>query len=223
MDLDDMKQVWAAHGAVLERSLSINERLLRETMLRKVRWALGPYVGWRALEVVLGAVAAMLVVPVLIAHVREPRYLVAAGALAAFVVGMTALCAHLLVGALRVDYAGAVTAMRHDVERLKLVEYHATKWGLLGGVLVWLPAVLVLFEVLTGVDALARVDLAWLVGNLLFGVAVLAIGQAWSRRNVERPARGPRAQRIIDALSGRSLRTATSHLVELATFQRDDA
>ncbi len=38
-DLDDLKRVWAEHGAVLERSLAINERLLRETMLRKVRFA----------------------------------------------------------------------------------------------------------------------------------------------------------------------------------------
>jgi hypothetical protein len=222
MELDDLKQAWAAHGAALERSLAINERLLRETMLRKARFALAPYVVWRALEIALGGVALVLVVRVLVAHLGEPRYLVAAGALAIFVAGLTALGAHLLVGGAKLDYGGAVTAIQREVERLKLVEYHATKWALLGGVLLWLPAALVLFEVVTGVDALARVDLAWLIGNLAFGAGAIAVGQVWSRRNVERPGLGPRARRILDAASGRSLRAAASHLAELARFQRDE-
>lgn len=222
MELNDMKAVWAAHGATLERSLVINERLLREMMVRKTRVAMAPFVVWRALEVALGAVAMILVMRVLIAHIGEPRYLVAAGALAILVGGIAALCAYLLVGSLTLEYDGAVTLIQREVERLKLVEYHATKWALLGGVLVWLPAALVLFEGVTGIDALARVDLAWLAANLALGVVVLVLGLALSRRYVERPGLRPRAQRIVDAMSGRSLRSAASHLAELARFQRDD-
>jgi hypothetical protein len=222
MELDDMKQVWAAHSAALERSLVISERLLRETMLRKARFALAPYVVWRALEVALGVAAMIVVMRVLVAHLGEPRYLVAVGALAIFTAGITALCARLLVGALTLDHGGAVTAIQRDVERLRRVEYHATKWAVLGGVLVWLPAALVVLEALGGEPLLARVDLAWLIGNLAFGAAVIAVGQLWSRRNVERPGLGPRAQRIVDAVSGRALRSAAAHLAELARFQRDE-
>jgi hypothetical protein len=222
MEIDDMKEAWAAHGAMLERSLVINERLLRETLLRKARTALTPYVVRRGLEVVLAAAMVMLVVPVVVAHVGEPRYVVAAGALALYAIWLTAMCGHLLVASLTLDAGGAVTAMQRDVERLKLAEYRTTKWALLGGVVVWLPAALVLFEVVTGIDALARADLAWLVANLGFGAAVLAAGQAWSRRHVERPGLSPRARRIVDAVSGRSLRRVTGHLAELASFQRDE-
>jgi hypothetical protein len=223
MELDDMKTAWAAHGAALERSLRINERLLREMMVRKARFALAPYVVWRALEVVLGGAALVFVVRVLAAHIGEPRYLVVVGALALLTAGITALCAYLLVGALALDHGGPVTAMQRHVEQLKLVEYHALKWVLLGGVLMWLPAVLVLLEVLSGFDALARVNLRWLLSNLAFGVVVVVAGQLWSRRHVERPGRGPRAQRIVDALSGRELRKAAAHLAELASFERDEA
>lgn len=222
MELDDLKQAWAAHGAALERSLAINERLLRETLLRKVRFALAPFVVWRALEVALGAAVVRLVVRVLVAHLGEPRYLVAAGALAVFAAALTALRAASLVSGVKLDYSGAVTAIQRDVERLKLLEYRATKWALLGGVLLWLPAALVVFEAITDVDALARVDLAWLIANLAFGACVLAVGLTWSRRNVERHGLGPRARRIIDAISGRSLRSVTSHLAELARFQGDE-
>jgi hypothetical protein len=78
------------------------------------------------------------------------------------------------------------------MERIKLAGYRATKWALLGGVMLWLPSGLVLFEVVTGVPALALVELRWLAANLGFGVMVLVIGQAWSKRYVERRELGPR-------------------------------
>ena len=143
MELDDLKTVWAAHGARLERSLAIDERLLREALRRKVRFALAPYVLWRALEVVLGFAVLLLGIPVLAAHATELRYLVAGGAFALCAVGFTAFSAYLLVNGLRFDFGGPVTAIQRDVERVRMVEYRAVVWAVLGGVLVWLPAALV--------------------------------------------------------------------------------
>src|SRR6185503_17657700 len=140
VQLDDLKQAWAAHGATLERSLAIDERLLREMFLRKVRFALVPYLAWMALELALGIAALFVVMPVLSAHLGEPRYLVAGGALAVYAVAITWHCAYLLVSGLQLDYGGPVTAIQRDVERIRLVEYRALKWALLGGVVVWLPA-----------------------------------------------------------------------------------
>src|SRR5688572_24321111 len=146
MRLDDLKDAWARHGALLERSLAIDERLLRETLLGKVRRALAPYVVGRAVEVALGVATIALVTPVLVAHRGDPLYVVVAGALAAFAIGMTAATASLLVRGLRLDFGGAVAAMQRDVEKLRRAEYRAFEWALLGGVVMWLPAVLVLVE-----------------------------------------------------------------------------
>jgi hypothetical protein len=222
MQLDDLKGAWAAHGALLERSLAIDERLLRELLLRKVRFALAPYVLWRALEVALGIAVTLAIAPVLAAHITEPRYVVVAGALAVFAIGITALGAYLLVNCLQLDYDGPVTAIQRDVERIKLVEYRSFKWALLGGVLLWLPALLVPFEALTGVAALARVQLPYLVANLLVGLVVLAIGQALSRKHVERSDLQPWARRLLEAVSGRALRSAAGHLAELSRFEREE-
>ena len=222
MQLEQWKEAWAAHGTMLERSLAIDERLLREVLLRKVRFALAPYALWRALEVALGLAALFVVLPVLIAHLAEPRYVIAAGALAVFTVGAMVQSAGLLVNGLQLDYGGPVTAIQRDVERIRRAEYRALKWALLGGVVVWLPAALVLFEALTGVDALARVDLAWLALNLVFGFAVLALGQALSKKYVERSDLGPWSRRVMEALSGRGLRRAADHLAELARFEREE-
>ncbi|HWO24571.1 MAG TPA: hypothetical protein VNO30_37770 [Kofleriaceae bacterium] len=222
MELDDLKEAWAAHGAALERSLAINERLLREAMLGKVHSTLAPYLLWRVLEVVLGVVGLLLIGPVLAAHVDEPRYLVAGGAVLAFTAGLTAVCARLLVQTAQLGYDGPVAAIQRAVEHIRLAEYRATKWAVLGGVVIWLPAALVLFEAVTGIPALALVDLPWLLANLAFGAFVLVLGQVWSKRYVERPGLDPRARRLLDALSGRSLRAVARHLAELSQFERDE-
>ena len=120
------------------------------------------------------------------------------------------------------DREDVVQEIQRAVERARLAEYRATKWAVLGGVVIWLPAALLLFEAVTGVPAIGLVDPAWLVANLALGAAVLALGLALSRRYVERPGLGPRARRIVDALSGRSLRAATRHLADLSRFERDE-
>ena len=222
MTLDELQQAWAAHRALLERSLAIDERLLRETLLRKVRSSLRPWLLGRAVEVACGVAALAAAVRVVAGHFAEPRYLLVAAPFALFAAAMTALCAWLLVRGLRIDYGGAVTAIQRDVERLRLAEYRAFKWALLGGVLFWLPALLILFEAATGVAALARADLAYLLSNLAFGVVVLAVGHAWSRRHVERSDLAPWAQRLVDALTDRKLRAASGHLAELSEFVREE-
>lgn len=222
MQFDDLKEAWAAHGTMLERSLAIDQRLLREVLLRKVRFALAPYVLWRALEVALGITMLVVVMSVLAAHVTEPRYAIVGGVLAVLTGAITALCTYLLVNSLKLDYGAPVMEIQRELEHTRLVEYRALKWAVLGGVVAWLPAGLVLFEALTGVDALARIDLAWLTANLVFGLAFLALGHLLSRRYVERPDLGPRARRLVDALSGRALRSAAGHLAELARFEREE-
>jgi hypothetical protein len=222
MELDDFKAAWAAHGAVLERSLAINERLLQDSVLRKVRLALAPYIAGRAAETALGAGLLLVAGSVLGDHATEPRYAVAAGAVMVFAAAVTALSAYLLAASVTMDYGRPVMAIQGDIERFRIVEYRAITWAVLGGVVVWLPAALVLFEALTGAPALARVPLGWLAANLAFGLVVLGVGLALSRRYVERPDLGPVARRVMDAVSGRGLRRASGHLAELAAFQERD-
>src|SRR5262245_38757236 len=72
MQLDDLKLAWAMHGANLERSLAINERLLRETLLGRMRRALAPFVAVRALETAIGLVSIVAAVSVLANHFGDP-------------------------------------------------------------------------------------------------------------------------------------------------------
>lgn len=220
MLFDDLKQVWAAHGADLEQSLAINERLLREMLVRKVRSVFVLCQVVRAVEVTLGIVTIVAAMAVLTNHFADPRYLIVAGGLTILAGYVTWLCAYALRQTATIDYAASVVALKRTVERIRLAEYRAFKWALLAGIFAWLPVALILFEALTGVDALARISLAWLVANLLFGLVSLGIGQALSRRFVEGTDLNPWARRLVESLSGRAVRAATQHLTELERFER---
>lgn len=222
-NLDGLKAAWSAHGALLERQLAIDERLLRELLLGRVRRSLRPFVLVRALEFLLGAAVLGCVVPLLVAHIEEPRYLVAGGTLAVVLVGVCAYAAQLLVHGARLDHSGPVTLLQRELEQLRRLEYRALKWAVLGGVLGWLPGLLLLVEFVTGVPALARVVPAWLGANLVFGLAVVVLGGWAANRWLEREPQGAFARRVLDALSGRSVREASRRLDELARFVREDA
>lgn len=223
MELDDLRSAWAEHGARLERGLAIDEARLSRSATRRMRRTLVPYVAWLAIEFAIGVALLALVTSVLVVHVDEPRYVVAGGALWVVTFWTTASCAYLAVAGAQLDYAGPVTEIQRDLERMKLVEYRALKWALLGGVLAWLPLSLIVFEAFTGLEALARVELAYLAANLVVGFGVVLAARVLSRRYVERGDARPWARMLVDAASGRGLRKAAARLDELARFAQDEA
>ena len=218
MLLDDLKTTWAAHGALLERSLRIDERKLRDTSLGRSRRALAPYVAWLAVQLLAGVAGIATVMPILWDHLTDLRYLGIGGALVWFVILVNAQTGRLFVAALGLDWSGPVTTLQRDLEAMKVLEYRVFKWALLGGIVAWLPALLLLFEAWTGVPALEHVHGGWLLANVAFGLGVLAAGQAWSREHVERADLAPWVRRFVDGLSGHGLRAATRHLEELRAF-----
>lgn len=222
MDLDDLKAEWAEHRALFQRSVALDERIMQEIVLGKVRSSLRPYAIARGFEIVVGAIVFILAAAVTVAHLAEPKYLAVAGTFAVFVACMTARCVQGLVASRELDEAGPVTAIQHHIERMKLAELHTFKWALLGGVVFWLPALLVILEAVTGFDAIARIDLGYLVANMALGAVLLGAAWLWARRYVDRPDIGPRARRIVDAVAGRSLHVASRRLADLARFVRDE-
>lgn len=218
MELDRLKAAWQAHGEALATAPEPRGPQVGPVAVRRLRFALVPYALWLGVEIVIGVVAMVLVTLVGMRHLGEGRYLLLAGAVLGFALAITAACVHLLVRIARLDYTAPVAALQRDVARTKLVAFRAAKWALLGGVVLWLPVALLLFELATGVPALAKVDGAWLLANVGFGGLLLAAGQWLARRYVERAAGAPLrpwAQHCVDALAGRSLQSASAMLAEL--------
>ena len=221
MQLDDLKAVWEKQGALLERSVAIQEQVLRASLARDVRWTLAPYHAWRILEFALAAAGVLAIGSVLGDHAGEVRYWVVGGSLLLFASLVAGLLLYLLVRGLGLDFDGPILALQRAIEQQKRREAFLFLWCLLGGVLLWLPAVLVLLEALTGFAALGRVDPAWLAANLTFGAVFALAGRVWSKRTLESEKLGPWTRRLVDALAGRSLALASGRLAEFARFSQE--
>lgn len=223
MDFESLQRAWTAHGAALERATAVNERALRELLVRRARVGLLPYAGFRVVEAALAAVALGAAARLLFERFDDARYVTVAGAVAVYAAAFGAFAVRLLVGALRLDGAAPVAALQRDVETLRVVEYRALLWAVLGGAVVWLPLPLMLLEILGARGLIGRVDGPWLAGNVVVGIAALVAGVTWSKRVVERPNAPPWARRLVDAVTGRGLRRAAERLAELRAYVREEA
>ena len=218
MQLDDLQRTWAQHSALLQQSVALDQRILRELLVRKARFALAPYALWRAVEVAVGVCALGLVARVLANGPLELLTLAIAGSVLLYFAGFVAGSGALLVHSLQLDHAAPVTALQRHLGRMQRIEYVVFQWALLGGVVLWLPIPVVLLEAISGEPLLARLDGGWLAANLAFGLVFAVAVRWWARTYVERPDAPPWARRLRAGLSAESLRRATEHLDELARF-----
>lgn len=217
---DELRMLWARQRAHREPDVHVDAVALAAVLRRGLRWRLGAYAGWRAVELAVATAVAFAAGLVAHRHVDEGRYCAIACVVAGHAGGAALLSARLLWRWCALDHAGPVLVLQQAVERLRLAEARAVLWALLGGVVVWLPLPLVLVEALGGPPLLGQVDGAWLAANLAFGLAVLMAAVWWARGAT---GNSPFAGRLADALAGRSLQRARAALQELAAFERDDA
>ncbi|MDA7494434.1 hypothetical protein N8467_00040 [bacterium] len=239
MQLDDMKAAWATHGEKLDRLLHINERLLREVTTFKVRCSLVPHLLWRSVEIVIGLAVTALSAMILSQHLDDMLYVTVAGSVFLFAVFLTAKTVALMARAIQLDHGERVADVQRRLATLKLAEFHAFKWALLGGVVLWLPTLLVLAEAFTGPELfsqghsghghatasqlLPQVPWPWLVANVGFGLAVFALGHSLAKKHVDTTLRSPWAQRLLDHVSGRQLTVISRHIDELSAFSREES
>jgi hypothetical protein len=216
---------------------SSNEHLLRNVTTRKIHSSLLPYMVWRTFEVAVGAAATALSGMVLSRHLDDWLYVTVAGSVLMFAILMTATTIALMVRAMQLDHGEQVSDVQKRVATLKLAEFRAFKWALFGGVVLWLPALLVVIEALTatvsgansglehshtnGTQLLRQVPLPWLFANMAFGLAVLALGHLWAKKHVDTKLRSPGGQRLLDYASGRQLASISRDLDELSAFSRE--
>ncbi|MBM4015175.1 MAG: hypothetical protein FJ293_09475 [Planctomycetes bacterium] len=213
---DVFEQMWARQAAALGAPAAT---LPAASGVRPIgRAGQRVFLAVRLLEVALGAAVLCVVLMALPAHLDAPRQLLVVAIVAVLVAWITAQCAVLFHRALRVDWSAPVVELQRAIERLRLAEYRAFKWALLGGVVLWLPLPVVLLDALTGGRLLERLDLGWLAANVFLGAALLGGLHRWSRRHVERAGRSGRAERLLDALSSRHVRRAAERIAELEQF-----
>jgi hypothetical protein len=81
-----------------------------------------------------------------------------------------------------------------------------------------MPLFVVAMRGLLAVDVYATFDTAWLISNVVFGLAVIPAGLWISHRFADRLGRSPLIQRLLRDIGGQNLAKATDFLNSLARF-----
>ncbi len=228
MDLDDLKTRLAEQDAKLDQAIRLNTTAVRELQLAKTKSSLRWLVRGVVLELLLTILAVVWLGDFIAGHLGEPRFLLPAVLVDVSLIAFLGSCIRQLAAIAGLDYGLPVVAVQKELGRLRVLRLRTTKWTMMLSFALWLPAFAVLLEGLLGVDLWRILGaaghrngsfLAWVAGNVLFGLAV-ALVIAWvSNRYADRVDRSPSLKRLLDGIAGYSLARAQGSLDSIVRFE----
>jgi hypothetical protein len=223
MDLDDLKQSWQQQDRKLDAGLRLNTVRLYVTTLKKAETSLRRLSWFLWLDLLIDIPLVVGLGSFIADHISEPRFVLPALLLDVFVIALMGLGIRQLVALGQTDSAAPVISLQKRTESLRIERLRAVKLILLASPLIWIPMLVVGLKGFLGVDAYAIFDHAWLLSNLLFGLALIPLAVWISRRYADRMERSPFVQRLMRDLAGTNLNAAQDYLGRLARFEEEAA
>lgn len=221
MELENMRSQWAALNDKVESLLQINQMALRAATLKQADTALRRLRRGIIIELIVNSAGALLLVPFIGNHLAQPLFLAPAVLLFAFMLLQVAFGVHQLVVLNDLDFSGPVVQLQRALAALRVRRIRVTKWTFWAAPLLWVPLLIVAMKGVLGVDVYATFSTVWLITNLIFGVAVIAIMFFVSKRYADRMNRSPWLQRLLDDIAGHDLNAATAFLNDVARFEKE--
>lgn len=219
MELDDMKTAWVALDRRLEKQEALNLRTFREGRLDRLRGSLRPMLIGRIVQIVAGALLALVFAPFWVEHIATPHLVVIGASLHAYALMLIIGGARDIYLIRRIDYAAPVV----DIQ-LRLTELRA--WLLksapvfgVAGCFIWVPFVLWAFMVLFGADIYAHAPdvVYWLLASSVVCLVPMLLVLRWVRQ----PGRSKWAAMLERSVIPASLTKAQRFLDEVAAFARE--
>ena len=204
MELDEMRSLWQSVDGRLQAMEAAGRRDKAGSKLGFVRFVL-----WY--EIAFGVVAVLLAGSYLADHVTQLRFALPAALLHLAALATLGIAVWQQVQLSPTGYSEPVVEMQRRLAALRLWRARANRWLLLSSPLLWALLVIVVPHALIGLDVYDAFGLPWVLGNLGFGFAVLAVA-AWVSRRF--PDRIP----IGDDLTGRKVAAASAFLAEVKAF-----
>ncbi len=220
MEIEEMKELWSQSNRSLEASVRLNAMLLRQWNLRKADTFLERLSRGIIFELISKVIASVLIGSFAAAHVHEPRFLIPALVLDAYIMALVAGGGRQLAQIKAVDYDAPVVEIQKDLADLRLRRIRTTLWVLLFAPLMWLPLLIVALRAIFGVDIYAA-GATWLVANALFGLAVIPLAILIAKRYRSRIASHTLLRLLADEIAGRSLAEALDRLDAIRRFEQD--
>jgi hypothetical protein len=218
MDLDELKEKWTELDRKLDVNIRLNRQLLSATKLNQTRSSLkrlAVYMGleaaaWFAIIVVLGNF--------IYEHISMAQFAVAGIALDVYSIVTLNFLIRQIALALRIDYGKPIATIQKQIEALRVLRIRTIQWGVLAGLVAWVPFMIVLFKGAFGVDIY---EAAWVWSNVAFGLALIPVAIWVSKKFGDRMDRSPIIQGLMKSLSGHNLNAAADFLMTLSKFEEE--
>lgn len=222
MELDEMKQLWARMELRQDGMEALLRQDFRERRMGQVRTALRRALRWQALELAVWLGFVAWVATFWVGH-RHVTHLLVIG-LVLHVYGLAAIwssATQLLLLSRIYLFDAPVLVLQRRLAQLRRFRVRSSLALGLPWWCLWLLVSTVGLVWLGGVDIYAGSSPAWYWATL--GVGALGMGACiWlARRLAGRPLRSPTLRRMVEDMSGCSLRRVAEQLEGMARFERE--
>jgi hypothetical protein len=222
LDLDEMKKQWAEHDRKLDESIRLNRQLLSTARLNGARSAMQRMAAFLGLEAAVQLAVVVALGSFTYEHIAMVRFAIPAAALDVFaIVILIAMVRQIAVG-LQIDYDKPIAAIQKQLEDLRVLRIRYIQGIFLTATLAWTPLMIVTLEGFWGLDAYRLFGTAFLVSNLLVGLAIIPLALWLSKTFSDRMGRSPFIQRLMKDLAGYNLNAAAGFLATLSQFEDED-
>lgn len=215
-DIDDLKKAWNELGRQLDRQNALNLRQFKDNRLARFRSGLRPLVFGQTVQLILGAIIAVVSATFWANHLASSRLLICGLLLQAYGIMFIGFAVRDLILIRRIDYAAPVIVIQKQLAELRAWHLRVAFWHGITGSVIWLPAMLVLLHQL-GVDVWINTQhkLWWLVSTVA-GCLVANYALVFLARSP-----GKCGRMLAATWIGGSVRRAQATLDELEQFERE--
>lgn len=222
LDLDEMKKQWAEHDRKLDESIRLNRQLLSTTNLNGARSAMQRMAAFLGLEAAVQLAVVVALGSFIYEHIAMVRFALPAAALDVFAIAILIALIRQIAGGLQIDYNKPIAVIQKQLGDLRVLRIRYIQGIFLVATLAWTPLMIVTLEGFWGLDAYRLFGAAFLVSNLLVGLAIIPLALWLSKRFSDRMGRSPFVQRLMKDLAGYNLNAAAGFLATLSQFEDEN-
>jgi hypothetical protein len=221
VEMDDLRKTWAEYDRKLDTNIRLSRQLLVATNLNRVRSPLRRLAFFLGVESVIQFAVVVALGSFIYENMATPRFALAGAALDVFAIAILIAMIRQIAGALQIDYDKPIAVIQKQLGKLRVLRIRYIQGIFLVATLVWTPLLIVALKGFWGLDAYRLFGTAYLVANVLVGVAIIPLAIWLSKKFGDRMGRSPMIQRFMRDLAGYNLNAATGSLATLAKFEEE--
>ncbi len=218
MDLDELKAKWGELDRKLDVDIRLNRELLTTTKLHGAQSSMRRLTVYLGLEAGLWLVIIVALGNFIYEHISRPHFAVSAAVLDLYSIAMLQSLIRQMAVAMRIDYGKPIATIQKEIGALRVLHLRTIQWGVLAGLVAWVPFLIVVFKAAFGVNIY---ESAWVWSCVGLGLAMIPLAIWVSKKFADRMERSPMIQGIMRSLAGYNLNAANDFLARLSEFAEE--